>query len=148
MRGGHARRPPVPFWVVALALVVVLGVMVVSASARGDDAGTAGAVAVVTPSPDGNRVVASPSPSPSPSPAPPAPSREPIVIHGAGDVSLDPERKVRSLGREHLRHGRWIAPVPLEFKLYRFIEMAGSLAYLTNRRRRARALEVSKGAAP
>lgn len=89
MRGGHARRPPVPFWVVALALVVVLGVTVVSASARGDDSGTTGAGGVVTPSPDGDRVVASPSQSPSPSPAP-APSRERIVIHGAGDVSLDP----------------------------------------------------------
>jgi len=65
-----------------------------------------------------------------------------------GDVTMDPARKARSLGKERTRYGRWIAPVPLEFRIYRLIEMAGSLAYVTNRRRRAKALEVSKGAAP
>jgi poly-gamma-glutamate synthesis protein (capsule biosynthesis protein) len=88
MRGEHARRPPVPFWVVALALVVMLGMTVVSAAARGDEEGGARAGGTVTPGGPAGRGVTSPSPSPSPSQ--PAPSRERIVIHGAGDVSLDP----------------------------------------------------------
>jgi hypothetical protein len=73
--------------VVALALVVVLGMTVVSAAARGDGEGPVGAGGIVTPGEQGGRVV---TPSPSPSPPPPGPSRERIVIHGAGDVSLDP----------------------------------------------------------
>jgi N-carbamoylputrescine amidase len=62
-----------------------------------------------------------------------------------GDVSLDPARKVRALGKEHTRYGRWIAPVPLEFKLYRFIEAMGARSYRSSAQRRARARVISDG---
>ena len=61
----------------------------------------------------------------------------------AGDVTLDPSRKIRALGAERARYGRWIAPVPLEFKLYRIIELLGAWSYRINRQRRARAREIS-----
>jgi N-carbamoylputrescine amidase len=61
-----------------------------------------------------------------------------------GNVSLDPARKIHTLGKERARYGRWIAPVPLEFKLYRIIEIMGAHAYRTNRRRRAKALAISE----
>jgi poly-gamma-glutamate synthesis protein (capsule biosynthesis protein) len=87
MRGDHARTPPVPFWVLAIVLVIVLTVTIVTASARsdGDDAATtgSGSPSVVVPGP----AVARAAP---PSPSPAAPTRSRIVIHGAGDVSLDP----------------------------------------------------------
>jgi len=60
-----------------------------------------------------------------------------------GDVTLDPARKIRTLGKEYTRYGRWVAPVPLEFKLYRVIEAMGARSYRANRRRRAKALTVS-----
>jgi N-carbamoylputrescine amidase len=63
-----------------------------------------------------------------------------------GEVTLDPMLKRRSLGKEHTRYGRWIAPVPLEFKLYPFIEAMGARSYRANRRRRMKALAVSAGA--
>jgi len=62
-----------------------------------------------------------------------------------GDVTLDPALKTRALGEEHTRYGRWIAPVPFEFKLYRFIEAMGSRSYRLNPRRRAKAMAVSGG---
>jgi N-carbamoylputrescine amidase len=62
-----------------------------------------------------------------------------------GDVTLDPARKIRTLGQEYARHGRWIAPVPTEFKLYRFIEALGAHSYRANARRRAKALAISAG---
>jgi len=60
-----------------------------------------------------------------------------------GDVTIDPARKIRTLGKEYTRYGRWVAPVPLEFKLYRVIEAMGAHSYRANRRRRAKALTVS-----
>jgi len=60
-----------------------------------------------------------------------------------GDVTLDPARKVRALGKEHTQHGRWIAPVPLELKLYPLIEAMGARSYQSNPRRRARARAIS-----
>jgi N-carbamoylputrescine amidase len=69
--------------------------------------------------------------------------QEAIIV---GDVMLDPARKIRALGHEYTRHGRWIAPVPLEFKFYRVIEAIGAYAYRTNRRRRAKALGKSASA--
>ena len=60
-----------------------------------------------------------------------------------GTVTLDPARKIRALGDEHTCHGRWIAPVPLEFKLYRLIEAMGARSYRSNPRRRASALAIS-----
>jgi N-carbamoylputrescine amidase len=62
-----------------------------------------------------------------------------------GDVTLDPARKIHALGKEHLRYGRWIAPVPLEFKLYRLVEAMGARSYRTNPRRRTKALLLSGG---
>ena len=41
---------------------------------------------------------------------------EEAVIVGA--VTLDSARKIRALDKEHTRYGRWIAPVPLEFKVF------------------------------
>jgi hypothetical protein len=89
MRGSHARKPVVPLWVLALALVITLCIAVVSASAWGDrGGGSGGAVAagLVSPKPGEDRALPS---SPRPTEAP-APSRQRIVIHGTGDVSLDP----------------------------------------------------------
>jgi N-carbamoylputrescine amidase len=60
-----------------------------------------------------------------------------------GEVTLDPALKNHALGKEHLRHGRWIAPVPLEFKLYRFVEAMGARSYRRNPRRRTQAMAVS-----
>jgi poly-gamma-glutamate synthesis protein (capsule biosynthesis protein) len=87
MTGAHARKPLVPLWVVASLLVVMLIATAMAASAW-NNGGDRGGPGVVTPSasPGAERVV--PSPPVSPSPAPPP--RETIVIHGAGDVSLDP----------------------------------------------------------
>ncbi len=63
-----------------------------------------------------------------------------------GTVTLDPTRKIRALGDEHTSHGRWIAPVPLEFRLYRLIEAMGARSYRSNPSRRARAMAVSADA--
>jgi N-carbamoylputrescine amidase len=59
-----------------------------------------------------------------------------------GDVTLDPARKTRALGKEHTQYGQWIKPVPLEFKLFPFIEAMGARSYRANPRRRARARAV------
>ncbi len=88
MKGSHARKPRVPVWVVAAVLIVMVLVTVMSASAwsdRDDGGGAEGtSVSPTTPSPD--RELTSPEPSVEPAP----PVRERIVIHGTGDVSLDP----------------------------------------------------------
>jgi predicted amidohydrolase len=63
----------------------------------------------------------------------------------SGDVTLDPARKVRTLDEEYARHGRWISPVPLEFKLYRLIEVLGARSYRASERRREKALAISAG---
>jgi len=62
-----------------------------------------------------------------------------------GEVTLDPTLKNHALDKEHLRYGRWIAPVPLEFKLYRLVEAIGARSYRTNPRRRTKAMAVSAG---
>ncbi|MFB3738054.1 MAG: CapA family protein [Candidatus Velamenicoccus archaeovorus] len=82
----HRRRSRIPFAPVLVVLVLlVVGAVAWRATARGD----AGSDAVAIPRP-GGRSSAPPSlapPSPSPSPAP---HRATLVIHGTGDVSLDP----------------------------------------------------------
>lgn len=88
MRGNHARRPLVPTWVIGVLAVVVS--IVVAASVWSERIGrtdTGGATArVPTSSPGGGVATATPS---GPSPTPVEPRRR-IVIHGTGDVSLDP----------------------------------------------------------
>ncbi len=89
MTGRHARRSRVPFAAVVVLLVVALAaVAAFAASRRGGDAapaalGRSAASPRATSPPPGPTDV----PSPSPSPEPP---RRTIVIHGTGDVSLDP----------------------------------------------------------
>jgi hypothetical protein len=90
MRGSHARKPPVPSWALAAVLVVMVlaGVSASAWSDKGDGAGTGGDAANVgTVSPGVDRA----TPSPPPPATPTVPPRETIVIHGAGDVSLDPD---------------------------------------------------------
>lgn len=65
-----------------------------------------------------------------------------------GSVTLDPALKTRVLREEYRRYGRWIAPVPLEFWLYPFIEAMGRRSYRGNPRRRAKAMAVSAGHQP
>lgn len=62
-----------------------------------------------------------------------------------GEVRLDPALKTRSLAEKYTRYGRWIAPVPWEFKLYPFIESMGARAYRNNPRRRTKAMELAGG---
>ena len=69
--------------------------------------------------------------------------QEAIIV---GSVTLDPAHKIRKLGREHTRYGRWVAPVPMEFKLYRIIEAMGARSYRANARRRAKAWAISASA--
>jgi len=69
--------------------------------------------------------------------------QEAVIV---GNVTLDPTRKIRTLGKEYTKYGPWIAPVPVEFKLYRIIEALGSRSYRTNKRRRAKALTLSSRA--
>jgi N-carbamoylputrescine amidase len=66
--------------------------------------------------------------------------KEAVIV---GNVTIDPARKIRTLGREYTRYGLWIAPVPIEFRLYRIVEAMGSLSYSANSRRRAKALTLS-----
>jgi len=35
-----------------------------------------------------------------------------------GDITLDPDRKTRQLSVQATRYGRWIAPVPMGFKMF------------------------------
>jgi N-carbamoylputrescine amidase len=65
-----------------------------------------------------------------------------------GDVTLNPALKIRTLGKEYARHGRWVAPVPVEFRFYRIIEALGARSYRANERRRAKALAISTGNHP
>ena len=85
MKGLHARKAPVPFWALIAALVVVAGSVAIGAGAwEGDDGLPSGPPVAERGGVDA-RV-----PSPSPSPSPVADPKRRIVIHGAGDVSLDP----------------------------------------------------------
>jgi N-carbamoylputrescine amidase len=60
-----------------------------------------------------------------------------------GDVNLDPLRKKRQLPAEVTRHGRWIAPVPMDFKMFWLVESLGRRAYQKSRRRREMAAAVA-----
>jgi N-carbamoylputrescine amidase len=60
-----------------------------------------------------------------------------------GKVALEPSLKRRGLSIEYLRNGRWIARVPLVFKLFPLFEAMGAQSYAKNPRRRAKALAVS-----
>jgi poly-gamma-glutamate capsule biosynthesis protein CapA/YwtB (metallophosphatase superfamily) len=83
-KGTHAGKAPVPFWALIAVLVVVAGSVAIGARASDGD-GDIGS--------DGPGVAsggrASSSPRPSPTQVADHPKRK-IVIHGAGDVSLDP----------------------------------------------------------
>ena len=91
MTARHAHRPGVPFWVAVVALVVLIGSVSVAASRGGSEppAGGAEPVAASASGPAGAvgaTSVHTPTPPPSPTPEP----RGKLVIHGTGDVSLDP----------------------------------------------------------
>jgi poly-gamma-glutamate synthesis protein (capsule biosynthesis protein) len=82
--GRHGRKPPVPFGALMAALVAVA--VAVAVANRGGDATSA----VGSPSsPAGLTPPASPTRAPKTTSAAPEP-RDRIVIHAAGDVSLDP----------------------------------------------------------
>lgn len=95
MTGRHARKAPFPFWVllVLIALVGAVGMLTASAMTGGDGSGTGSASGDVTRA-SGPTTGTGPSgvtgtpppPSPTPSPAP----KGSLLIHGTGDVSLDP----------------------------------------------------------
>lgn len=98
----HARRRKVPFGAV-VAILVVAGAVAWFAAGRGGAGAETGAVSgagggsstatptgsihgVLDASPDGPEAVTTPTPSSTPTPEP----KQKIVIHGTGDVSLDP----------------------------------------------------------
>jgi len=98
MRGRHERRPRIPSSI-TLALLAAIAITTVAFAATRldraaprDGSGSAPAAASATPAVSGagespsRPGVASPTPSASPSPTP----RGRLVIHGTGDVSLDP----------------------------------------------------------
>jgi N-carbamoylputrescine amidase len=58
------------------------------------------------------------------------------------DVVLDPSRKKRALPVEATRYGRWIAPVPADFRLFWIVELFGRRSYERSRRRRERARAI------
>lgn len=59
------------------------------------------------------------------------------------EVAMDPARKLRRLPHEAIKYGRWIGPVPWEFKSFWIIEALGRRSYNTNRHRREKARAVS-----
>jgi len=89
----HARKAKVPFGVLVVALVLAVGVAAFAATRNDHDRGGASTAAspAAGPSPS---VAPSPSSPPSPTtaavPAEPAEPKGTLVIHGTGDVSLDP----------------------------------------------------------
>ncbi len=66
--------------------------------------------------------------------------QEAVVV---GDVTLDPARKTRRLPGEAIRYGRWIAPVPMDFKIFWLIELLGRRAYAKSGRRREQARAIA-----
>jgi poly-gamma-glutamate synthesis protein (capsule biosynthesis protein) len=81
-------RPPIPFAAFVLLLVVLVGAgFLVRSVLSGDDAAPSSPVATERPG-SGPRATAGPSTASTPSPG--AEHRGSLVIHGAGDVSLDP----------------------------------------------------------
>jgi len=102
--GRHARRSPLPFGAVVAALVLVAGLAVAFGADRGSRGGslgeatgapsgawvpqrTPGGTSDTGTAPTGAAGASTGSPSPSPSPEEP---KGTLVIHGTGDVSLDP----------------------------------------------------------
>jgi poly-gamma-glutamate capsule biosynthesis protein CapA/YwtB (metallophosphatase superfamily) len=88
MTGRHARKPPMPFWVLIAALVLAVGFVVVTLSGSGSGSPSAGGS-------DGSDASSTRPSSPTLAASPTAPTSTPepkgtLVIHGAGDVSLDP----------------------------------------------------------
>ena len=88
MTARHARRARIPFGLVLIALGIAVGVAAYLVGRDGGEdghassqraAGTSDAPALGTPSDE-----------PQPSPSPPEEPKERLVIHGTGDVSLDP----------------------------------------------------------
>jgi poly-gamma-glutamate synthesis protein (capsule biosynthesis protein) len=98
MTARHARKPPVPFGALLVVLAVVLGGAVLAANAGNDEAGAAGDAEATPAASDPTATTpGTPTVSPAVTSAPAAsPSSEPeepkgtLVIHGTGDVSLDP----------------------------------------------------------
>lgn len=103
MTGRHARRSPVPFGVLIAVLLVAVAAAVVAANRGSRGAGVDEATAARSGSwapqrtPSGTTdtgtaptgAAGAPTPSPTPSPTPEEPKGT-LVIHGTGDVSLDP----------------------------------------------------------
>lgn len=87
MTGRHARRPPIPFWALVVALLAI-GTAAIVAWGGGGGAGGDSA-ATTSASPGGDRSAASTTEPPPPSPSAEPEPRGRLVIHGTGDVSLD-----------------------------------------------------------
>ncbi len=84
----HARRSRVPFGWLLIALGIAVGIAAYLVGRADDDAGAEGPPRTAVAS----ESIPTPTPSeePEPSPSPPADPKEQLVIHGTGDVSLDP----------------------------------------------------------
>ena len=80
--GRHGRRPAVPLWLVAVAIVGLVGGLFVLV----DDPERAIAPAAASPTAPATPPTSGSSGSPSPAPRP----RGSLVFHGTGDVNLDP----------------------------------------------------------
>jgi poly-gamma-glutamate synthesis protein (capsule biosynthesis protein) len=88
MTGRHARKPPMPFWALIAALALLVGFVVIASPWRGSGSPSAGGS-------DGSDASSPRSSSPTLAASPTTPTSTPdpkgtLVIHGAGDVSLDP----------------------------------------------------------
>jgi N-carbamoylputrescine amidase len=66
--------------------------------------------------------------------------QEAVIV---ADVTLDPARKIRKLPDEATRWGRWLFPVPKDFKLFWIIEALGRRWYARSARRKEMARAVS-----
>jgi len=66
--------------------------------------------------------------------------QEAVIV---GNVTLDPNRKTRQLPAAATRYGRWIAPVPMDFKMFWLVEAFGQWTYARSKRRRARARAIA-----
>ena len=88
MTSRHARRARIPFGLVLVALAIAVGIAAFLVGRDGGDD------AVESPEPAAAASdapeAASPTGEPQPSPSPPEEPGEPLLIHGTGDVSLDP----------------------------------------------------------
>ncbi|HSJ51041.1 MAG TPA: CapA family protein [Actinomycetota bacterium] len=94
-RARHARRSRLPFGVLAaLLLVAAVGAGAWAVTQSRDEASRAGDTSAESPSPTGDAAVVAPAGPAGAGPVTPSPSaepKEPLVIHGTGDVSLDPD---------------------------------------------------------